>query len=412
MNKIKNLTLDNGLKVVLIKNSKVHRSSAYIKVDVGSNDISYKSDDKIINIIPGLQHFTEHLVIEHSKYGNSLKLFGDNFVDSNGATSRNITYFYISTVHDFMEYLEKLIYVVNGFIDDDKAFDDVKVPIYSEIDRANDNPNRLLYNKILESSLYTCYTDTLGTKESVKGISLDDFKMFYDTFYQPSNETLFIVGSFKEKEVLELINKTFNNIKRNYHRFIKYQGEEKPNIKYLKTEVIDTYLPEVLAITYKLDIRDMDKYDREKLEYYLQFYISDLFGETSDCYKEIIKNNYSNYSFSYNNLFDIVDGFALINLSIPTKEFDSVINLISECINSYKINDDHFNLFKNRCLINYINGEDNINNVFSNYWNRTNVFKINEIKGIDWYKDRNITECRTFIKNIEFDNIGIVIRKK
>ena len=72
--------LSNGLKVYFFKDKTLKRNFVSYSIKFGSNGFYRKFiyDNKEYTVKPGLAHFLEHTLIEHSKYGNMMHNFSDN----------------------------------------------------------------------------------------------------------------------------------------------------------------------------------------------------------------------------------------------------------------------------------------------------------------------------------------------
>ena len=64
--------MKNGPKVVLYQDTSKHVAFASLYVMFGGDVKKAKIDGKEYKIPNGIAHFIEHLLIEHSKYGNFL----------------------------------------------------------------------------------------------------------------------------------------------------------------------------------------------------------------------------------------------------------------------------------------------------------------------------------------------------
>ena len=166
-------TLDNGLTVVYYKDDTKHSCTANLIVKYGGINSDFIINDKHYHINDGMAHFLEHLLIEHSIYGNALLDFRSNYIRTNGMTSSIRTSFYIDTVHDFDENLVKLIKVVNEPVFNEKDINETKYAVIEEIRKGNDNKFRnldVLTKKCLFKNIK--YLNNLG---SIKDIDAIDY---------------------------------------------------------------------------------------------------------------------------------------------------------------------------------------------------------------------------------------------
>lgn len=88
---------------------------------------------------------------------------------------------------------------------DEEELARVKTKTINNIERSEANPNAVasrVYNKILYGEDHIFSYPTSGTVESVKAITMDDLKEFYNNNFSPSISTFQIVGKVDEKTVL------------------------------------------------------------------------------------------------------------------------------------------------------------------------------------------------------------------
>ena len=144
MNDIKDITLSNGLRLLLLQDKNKNRTTGTIYINAGGLNNKYKYDNKNVEQVYGIAHFLEHYLLEKSMYGNIMNYFDNEYISSNGITSNNRTKFYISTVHDFEDNFIKLINVVNNPSFNKDDIEDVKKPILSEIQTGYTIHDRIL----------------------------------------------------------------------------------------------------------------------------------------------------------------------------------------------------------------------------------------------------------------------------
>ena len=132
MKKTKIFKMKNGPKVVLYQDTSKHVAFASLYVMFGGDVKKAKIDGKEYKIPNGIAHFIEHLLIEHSKYGNFLLDMEKKNTDCNGFTNKDRTEFYVNSVENFEDDLVKLINVVNNAHFTKKNIEEVRSAIIKE----------------------------------------------------------------------------------------------------------------------------------------------------------------------------------------------------------------------------------------------------------------------------------------
>ena len=175
MKKTKIFKMKNGPKVVLYQDTSKHVAFASLYVMFGGDVKKAKIDGKEYKIPNGIAHFIEHLLIEHSKYGNFLLDMEKKNTDCNGFTNKDRTEFYVNSVENFEDDLVKLINVVNNSHFTKKNIEEVRSAIIKEKmmekDRNFVDLMRLDYSLLFKNIEYP---NVLGEVDDIKNISYED----------------------------------------------------------------------------------------------------------------------------------------------------------------------------------------------------------------------------------------------
>ncbi len=410
MPKAKKIELDNGLKVIFIKDTKKHLTSAFLTVNVGGLTKRFNMDGKGYEVKYGLAHFLEHYLLENSIYGNIMEQFGNDYIEANGFTAPNRTVFYISTVHDFEDNLVKLINVVNNPKFDNKKIEDVKVPVLREIDKSLDNPHRLP-NKISFEDIFKeiPYDPTLGDKDEIRDITVDDIKLFHKAFYNSNNELLVIAGNFDEEKITELIKKTYKDFS-NKSSTVKDKYKEIDKVVKDRTEVEG--IQDYVKLTYKINIGKIKPKDKDKLSYYVSYMFFNNFSERTELFKYIMDNKISSFSLSTISEFGLSKDYLVLNVFLYTDKFDIGTNLLFDKMNNLEYNDNSFKIWKDRQIIHMINSLEKFTNVVRDYMDNVYLYDLYMFDDIKFIKKLNIDECRKLIGGLDFSNYNITICHK
>ncbi len=208
--KFTRFSLDNGLRVVFVKDSNTPIAAVNIIYDVGSRD---ENPNKT-----GWAHFLEHLMFEGSENIDNYdyhvaKVGGTN----NAFTDPDYTNYYISLPKDNIEtalWLESDRMKNLAF--KPKNFETQKKVVIEEFKETTLNAPygddmthlfKLAYKK------HPYQWETIGKKIShIENASLEEIREFYDTHYAPNNAILAIGGDFEIDYIKEIVNKWFGDI--------------------------------------------------------------------------------------------------------------------------------------------------------------------------------------------------------
>src|SRR5690554_4040612 len=89
---------------------------------------------------------------------------------------------------------------------DEEELERLKTRTLNNIKRSDANPNAVanrVYNKILYGEDHVFSYPVSGTAESVKAITMDDLKSYYNNYFSPSISTFQVVGNIDKNEILK-----------------------------------------------------------------------------------------------------------------------------------------------------------------------------------------------------------------
>lgn len=416
MSKTKFMILDNGLTLILSEDPSKHYSYADLRVKIGQSTNNYVKENQKYDVEVGIPHFIEHYIIENSKFGNFMRLMELNYVETNGQTGLNCTDYYIDTVHDFNEYLEKLILIVNDANINDNDIEQIKKPILKEIDRKEDmikHGNISNYNKAYSN---TCKNvpklNSLGTKEFITNLKSKDIKEIYDLFYQPKNEILIITGNFKEKEVLETIKKTFSKINRNYEKLNVMEFDESENVIKEVAIIEDSNKTEnEIYVMYKIFNNTMLKIEKKKFFIYFDYLYENNFGEATNLFNNLFNNKKIKTAFHFDCRYDLTRNYFILTINSITDYQEEITQYIKNTIDKLKYDQESFQVWKNnniiRLLDKYSKADYQAGRLLTNIENG-----IYESDSIELEKNLNLEEMIDILNKINFNNKSITIVKK
>ena len=160
-----------------------------------------------------------------SKYG----------ANANAFTNFTMTAYLFSATEYFYECLEHLIdYVQTPYFTDENV-DKEKGIIEQEIKMYNDDPEWNVFFNALKAMYINHPTriDIAGTVDSIYKITKEELYKCYNTFYNPGNMILFVVGDLNEEEVFNHVRKAnHKDIQKLQEEIIRFYPEEPNEVKY------------------------------------------------------------------------------------------------------------------------------------------------------------------------------------
>lgn len=199
--------LDNGLNVYVLPKEGFQKTYATFSAKYGSVDNHFQVEgEKEIKVPDGIAHFLEHKMFEEPE-GDVFAKFASNGASANAFTSFDRTAYLFSATEHILDNLETLInFVQNPFFTVENV-EKEKGIIGQEINMYRDNPDWRSYFGLIEAmySKHPVHIDIAGTIPSITQITKNTLYDCYNTFYHPSNMSLFVVGGFEPQEVIDFV---------------------------------------------------------------------------------------------------------------------------------------------------------------------------------------------------------------
>ena len=328
--------LDNGLKIFMVplENRKNYQINYFTKYGAAINEFVSLEDNKRIKVPYGVAHFLEHKVFEQESGEDPFSFFAKFGSDANAYTSYRITAYILEGNNEIEKNLDYLLNYVNSPYFTDQNVEKEKGIIIEELNMYKDEPENKLYDESNKAILkkHPCRIDVGGTPKSVKSITKEVLYNCYNTFYQPSNMYLVIVGNFDKDSVLKVVknNKKLKERKSNIPiKIIKTNEPYEVNKKNKELKIKNLVIPKSIA-TFKIKLQDMNNEEmfRYRLSLDILFYL--LYGASSSFREEMLNKNLMTY-MSYSK--SVIDDILMIEL---TSESKKPKELFKEAIKRFK----------------------------------------------------------------------------
>ncbi len=201
-------TMPNGLKVFVMEKPAFQRKYAVLATKYGSMDSKFQVvGEEVCEVPDGIAHFLEHKMFEEED-GHVFERFSQFGASVNAYTSYTMTSYLFSTIDCFAQALQELLRFVRTPYLTAENVKKEKGIIEQELRMYDDHPDRRIYRNLL-SALYHEHPIRLnvgGTVESIAKIDVERLMQCYNTFYQPTNMALFVVGDVEGSAVVDLVN--------------------------------------------------------------------------------------------------------------------------------------------------------------------------------------------------------------
>ena len=321
-------TLKNGVKLYLYPDKNMKQYYVDYMIDYGSSGRWYDFylDGKHHHVLPGCAHFLEHMLGEHSKYGNFYSYLESKKYFINAGTGLDITHYFFRGTEDVLESIKKLIHIVDDPVFTKKDVEETKHAIIEETKRVRNNKYRSL-SCLIERNLYKdleLYTETLSTigdEQTTKDISYEMLKICYDAFYYDENKTLLIAGPFDEKEMIDYIESIYSELKPHKKRLTEYEYPNLDKIRKKYDTIYKSTSDDMIGMCFK---QINNNYTRNEIRYFLRFIEEMLFSESYDFKKKLKEENILvNYDGFYRFFLDDKHYYFAFQATVKdTEEFE------------------------------------------------------------------------------------------
>ncbi len=202
--------LSNGLRAVVLPSAAAPVATLLVVYRVGARNeaVGYT----------GSSHLLEHMLFKGTLANNRAngRAFAD-IMNEIGASKNATTWLdrtmYFETVP--IEYLPLAIELEadrmrSALIADVERRSEMTV-VRNELERSDNSPARVLNAALVATAFreHPYHHPTIGWRADVEGVSTERLRDLYDTFYQPGNATVFIVGDVEVRATQELVERYF-----------------------------------------------------------------------------------------------------------------------------------------------------------------------------------------------------------
>ncbi|GAB2601130.1 pitrilysin family protein [Spirosoma areae] len=202
--------LKNGLRVLLFPDPSKATVTVNITYMVGSRHEGLGET--------GMAHLLEHMVFKGStKHPNVPAELTSHGSWPNGTTWYDRTNYFetFSATDENLKWALDLEAdrMVNSFIRKEDLASEFSV-VRNEFEMGENSPQYVLMERVLSSAyLWHNYgKSTIGSKEDIERVPIENLKAFYQKYYQPDNAILLVAGKFDEAKTLALVNQYFSPI--------------------------------------------------------------------------------------------------------------------------------------------------------------------------------------------------------
>jgi zinc protease len=203
-------TLENGLRVIIVRNTRAPVVTIMVNYLVGSSEAP--------DGFPGMAHAQEHMMFRGSpdltadQLADIIALTGGMF---NADTQQTVTQYFLTVPAEDLEVALRIEAIrMTDVLNSESSWEQERGAIEQEVAQDLSNPEFIFYERLLADTFKgTPYAHSpLGTAQSFDKTTGSMLKKFYDTWYAPNNAIMVIVGDVKLQTALDKVRKHFSGI--------------------------------------------------------------------------------------------------------------------------------------------------------------------------------------------------------
>lgn len=320
--------LENGLDVILHKDSSDPIVSLAIQYGVGSNREKTGRT--------GFAHLFEHMLFQESEnvpQDQFFKTVQDAGGTLNGGTWKDGTIYYETVPNNALETIlwlesDRMGFLINTVTE--SAFENQQEVVQNEKRQRVDNNPYGHTNWVLDKNIYPeghpYNWQVIGELVDLQSATVDDVREFYDRFYGPNNATLVLAGDFDTAEAKAMVEKYFGEIKKRQDvPRLKPQPVTIPETKRLFHEDNFAQAPQLHMVWPTLEQYTDDAYALDFLSEILSS------GKKAPLYKVLVEDKkLTSRTTAYNNSQEIAGEFHIIITGNTGVDLDAVEAGINE----------------------------------------------------------------------------------
>lgn len=328
---------ESGLRVYVFPKKGFSKYYAIYGTEYGSLNRTFTvpGENNEITVPDGIAHYLEHKMFEEEDGSDAFEKFAVTGASSNAYTSFDITAYLFSCTDRFYENLDILLEFVNHphFTVENVAKE--QGIIGQEIRMYDDDPEWCVFFNSLKAMFHNnpVKIDIAGTVESISHITPEILYKCYNTFYNPANMLLVLVGDIDMNEAMKYVDKHIS-ADRNLGR-VKCTEVSEPR------ERVKEYIEQKLSVSqpmFRVAFKDNQPYMTGdallKKEIETEIILEAVFGRSSDFYLDLYERGLIDSTFGTETDIEHEYGFSLIGgeSSNPDKVYAEIKNVLDKCM--------------------------------------------------------------------------------
>ncbi|MBR2455266.1 MAG: insulinase family protein [Clostridia bacterium] len=286
----------SGFKIFVYPKENYSSAYAVFGTKYGSIDTCFRveGNEEFTTVPEGIAHFLEHKLFESEEL-DAFARYAKTGASANAYTSFDKTCYLFQCSGNFEKSLEILLDFVSNPYFTEQTVQKEQGIIGQEIKMYQDEPGWESLFALLRAMYHNhpVRIDIAGTVESISHITAELLYECYETFYNPANMALAVVGNVTVEQVLEIADRMLKP-KKSKKIERKFQIEPETVVEDTIVRNLAVSMP-IFAIGYKEKITTPCRTLKETLESNILLDI--IGGKTSNLYEEMLTDGLINTTF-------------------------------------------------------------------------------------------------------------------
>ena len=404
---INHYQLANGLNIYFCPDKNKNMVSVNLIVNFGGQDTGYQINNQDYQLPNGIAHYIEHLLLEKSKFGNLMTLMGEKQLMCNGSTSINHTAYYFDAFKNVDYGLKILLKGINNPAFKPEDIEVIKDPIYQEIRMSDDNKYRIAYKLACQNLFHQIpYESVIGRMSDIQKIDYDMVKRCYEVFYQPSNQTIIILGRVNEEHMLKLITDIYQQTAKPVIPYQPLSYAELPTVVKSYTKYHMPTGNNLISLQYKVSAKGLTGSARKEWHRALMMLLNMNFGQKTATLHQLVEQGLVIESVDYY-LYFIKDQLLIVIIA-DSKKPTALVKALLKIIKNPDFNQELFDLNKNDQIMRLGCCSEEIGRVLSLLLGNLVNYQLPKIDTVADIEQFTKQKYEAIIKQINLDNYTVV----
>ena len=317
--------LPNGLFVRVIEKPGFAKRYAFAATDYGSIDAEFVKDGVHYKTPQGVAHYLEHKMFDLPE-GNAMQAFAKYAGANNAFTSYTMTAYYVECTEHFEENFDILLRMVTTGYFTEESVQKERGIIAQEIKMYDDSADSAVMENLfrLMYQNHPVRNPIAGTVESIQDITAETLNLCHETFYDPSNLIVCVIGDVDAQVVIDQVRRRTPQGKQ--AKIERCYGAPEPET--VKTRRIEKEM-EISMPAFAIGFRCPDAGcgpEAMRMELIGELAGEVLIGESSELYQKLYDENIIDADFSVD--YERMKGMALLELSGDSEQPEAVLQAV------------------------------------------------------------------------------------